>query len=392
MSQKRPRIPKTVKGLGLVSLFNDFASEMIYPLLPAFVTRTLGGSAALLGLLDGAAELTSAGVKLVSGRLADRPGWKKPLILGGYLSAVLIRPLMGITSAAWQVVGFRVLDRLGKGLRTPPRDALIAAVTPVKVRGRAFGFHRGADHFGAVLGSIAAWWLLHSQVDVRAVLAWSLLPGLVAFLVLVVVLRGADVARVEPHHPAEAVKVASGRVFWPPVLTLGALTFFRLPEALLILRLQDLGVQLELIPLVWAGLHVVRSAASYPGGWLTDRMGSRLTVFAGGALAAISALLLGFDLTVSAAVVTFLGFGMVAGLTESSERALVARLAPVRTGRGFGAYHASIGLAALPAGVLFGLAYQHLGGGTALWISAGMIGLTLVVWLAVSRQHGMAAD
>ena len=130
MSQTNQAIPKTVKGLSVVSLFNDFASEMIYPLLPAFVTRTLGGSPALLGLLDGAAELTSAVVKLVSGRLADRPGWKRPLILGGYLSAVLIRPLMTITGAAWQVVGFRVLDRVGKGLRTPARDALIAGVTP----------------------------------------------------------------------------------------------------------------------------------------------------------------------------------------------------------------------------------------------------------------------
>jgi MFS family permease len=161
------------------------------------------------------------------------------------------------------------------------------------------------------------------------------------------------------------------------------LTFFRLPEALLILRLQDLGVSLPLIPLVWAGLHVVRTVASYPGGWLTDRMGSRLTVFAGGALAAISALILGLDLPASGAIITFLIFGLVAGLTESSERALVAQLAPARTGRGFGAYHASIGLAALPAGVLFGLAYQHLGGGVALWISAGMLGATLIMWLTL---------
>jgi MFS family permease len=358
---------------------------MVYPLLPALVTRTLGGSAALLGLLDGAAELTSALVKLVSGRLADRPGWKKPLILGGYLSAVLIRPLMAITSAAWQVVGFRVLDRLGKGLRTPARDALISGVTPPEVRGRAYGFHRGADHFGAVLGSIAAWWLLRSHVEVRDVLAWSLVPGVVAFLVLVVVLRGREVSQAEPAPIPGAVSPTGGARFWPPILTLAALTFCRLPEALLILRLQDLGVSLVMIPLVWAGLHVVRTAASYPGGWLTDQIGSRLTVFAGGSLAAVTAILLGLDLRPSAAVITFLGFGLVAGLTESSERVLVSRLAPVRTGRGFGAYHASIGFAALPAGVLFGLAYQHLGGSTALWISAGAIGATLLVWMGVSR-------
>ena len=386
MTQTDSRIPRTVKGLSVVSLFNDFASEMIYPLLPAFVTRTLGGSPALLGLLDGAAELTSSAVKLVSGRLADRPGWKRPLILGGYLSAVLIRPLMAITSGGWQVVGFRVLDRLGKGMRRPPRDALIAQVTPLALRGRAYGFHRGADHLGAVLGSLTAWYLLRSQVEVRDVLAWSLVPGLVAFLVLALVLRGREVDSAESTPHSQPQSAASPTVFWAPVLTLAALTFFRLPEALLILRLQDLGVSLPMVPLAWAGLHVVRTIASYPGGWLTDRIGSRLTVFAGGALAALTALMLGLDLPSQGAVACLLGFGLVAGLTESSERALVARLAPVRTGRGFGAYHAALGLAALPAGILFGLAYQHLGAPVALRFSAAAIGLSLLVWLTVGSS------
>lgn len=387
MPQTEYRIPKTVKGLSIVSLFNDFASEMVYPLLPALVTRTLGGSATLLGLLDGAAELTSAVVKAISGRLADRRGWKKPMILGGYLSAVLIRPLMAITGAAWQVVGFRVLDRIGKGLRTPARDALIAGVTPPELRGRAFGLHRGADHFGAVLGSIAAWVLLQSRVEVRDVLAWSLVPGLVAFVVLLLVLRGSELARAEQVVPGPDAGVDATRaVFWPPVLTLAALTFFRLPEALLILRLQDLGVSLVLIPLVWGGLHIVRTVASYPGGWLTDRIGSRFTIFAGGALAASIAVLMGLDLRARPAIVTFLGFGLVAGLMESAERVLVTRLAPVRTGRGFGAYHAVVGAAALPAGVLFGWTYQHLGGSIALWISAGALAVTLLVWLIVSKE------
>src|SRR3954452_13278617 len=196
------RVPAGVKGLSLVSLFNDFASEMVYPLLPAFVTRTLGGSAVTLGLLDGASELTASALKWISGRLADRPGWRRPLILAGYGTAVLVRPLIASTSAAWQVVGFRVVDRVGKGLRTPPRDAMIAEITPPGLRGRAFGFHRGADHFGAVLGSLAAWWLLRQGANVRSVISWSVVPGLVAFVVLAGVLRASRESGVGSHETA----------------------------------------------------------------------------------------------------------------------------------------------------------------------------------------------
>src|SRR5215213_9675383 len=185
------RVPTAVRGLSLVSLFNDFASEMVYPLLPAFITRNLRAGALVLGALDGASELTAAAVKWVSGRLADRPGWRGPLILGGYATAVLVRPLIAVSGAAWQVVGFRVIDRVGKGIRTPPRDALIAAVTPPAQRGRAYGFHRAADHFGAVVGSLAAWFLLSRGVEVRRVIEWSVLPGVVAFVVLTAVLKGA---------------------------------------------------------------------------------------------------------------------------------------------------------------------------------------------------------
>ena len=378
------RVPPTVKGLSLVSLFNDFASEMIYPLLPAFVTGTLGGGAALLGLLDGAADLTSAVLKVVSGRLADRPRWRGPLILAGYGTAVLVRPLIAVANAAWQVVGFRVIDRVGKGLRTPPRDALIAGVTPPAARGRAFGFHRAADHFGAVLGSLAAWYLLTRGVEVRRVIEWSVVPGLVAFVVLSVVLRGARA--VPASVPSKGSVDSGGRVFWAPVAALTALTFFRLPEALLLLRLQDVGVAVAVVPLVWAALHVVRSASSYPGGWLSDRLGPRATVAMGGLLFAAVVAGLGARLTPSYAVVTFLALGLVAGFTESAERALVARLAPVRTGRGFGVYHALTGAAALPAGALFGALSQGMGGPAALAASALGMAVAVAFWLVVSPR------
>jgi MFS family permease len=379
------RLPPAVKGLSLVSLFNDFASEMVYPLLPAFVTGTLGGGAALLGVLDGAADLTSAVLKVVSGRLADRPRWRGPLILVGYFTAVLVRPLISVANAAWQVVGFRVIDRVGKGIRTPARDALIAGVTPAPLRGRAFGFHRGADHLGAVIGSLAAWYFLSRGFDVRRVIGWSVVPGLVAFLILALVLRGARSAAPETSGPQSSARPAQaqGPVFWAPLLALTALTFFRLPEALLLLRLQDTGVAVALVPLVWAGLHVVRSATSYPGGWLADYLGSRATVAAGGLVFAAVAGALGLHLTPAAAVVTFLALGLVAGLTESAERSMIARLSPVRTGRGFGLYHALTGATALPAGLIFGWIYQSVSGPAALVASAAGMVAAVALWLGV---------
>jgi MFS family permease len=381
-------IPPTVKGLSAVSLFNDVASEMVYPLLPAFVVGTLGGGPLVLGLLDGAADLTSAALKIVSGRLADRPGWRGPLILIGYATAVLVRPLIAVAGAAWQVVGFRVIDRVGKGLRTPPRDALIAAVTPEPQRGRAYGFHRGADHAGAVLGSLAAWYLLTRGVEVPRVIAWSAAPGLAAFLILAVVLPRSRGSRARASDSPIPDVDASGRVFWTPVTALAAITFFRLPETLLLLRLQQRGVAVALVPLVWAGLHVVRSASSYPGGWISDRLGPRGAVAAGGVLFAAVAGVLGGPLAPVAAVVAFLALGLVAGLTESAERALVARLAPIRTGRGFGAYHALTGVVALPAGLAFGALYQSVGGPGALWVSAAGMLAAVVAWLLVSPSRG----
>jgi len=174
--------------------------------------------------------------------------------------------------------------------------------------------------------------------------------------------------------------------FWPPVLALAALTFCRIPEALLLLRLQEAGVAVALIPLIWAALHVVRSGASYPGGWLVDSVGPRLAVTAGAVLFAIGIGAMGLETGTAGVVVAFLVFGGVAGLTESAERSLVARLAPVRTGRGFGAYHAVTGLVALPAAVVFGVLYQRLGSRTALTASAVAVLVAAACWLSVSPK------
>jgi len=388
-SATAPAVPRVVKGLSLVSLLNDFASEMVYPLLPGFIVTTLGGSATTLAAVDGAADCAAAATKWVSGGLSDRRGWRKPLIAVGYFIAILGRPVIALASAGWQVVGLRVVDRIGKGLRTPGRDALIADVTPPALRGRAFGLHRMADHFGSIPGALLAWWLLSQAVDVRTILGLSAVPGVLAGIVLLLVLRRA------PDHSAGKADLdpgadATGRVFWGPVLALAALVLLRLPETLLLLRLQDLGVAMAVIPLVWAGLHVVRTVVSYPGGWLADRFGSRGLVALGGAAFAAGALGLALAADPATAVTIFLALGVVAGLMEPAERSLVTRLAPRRTGRGFGAYHAVTGLVALPAALGFGMAYQQLGGDVALRLSAGGMTVAALGWLVVTYRHQFA--
>ena len=382
------RLPREVKGLGAVSLFNDLASEMVYPVLPAFVTGPLGGSAVALGVLDGAADLSSALIRWASGRLADRPGWSTRLIGAGYGVALLVRPLIALATAAWQVVGLRVMDRVGKGLRSPARDALIARLTPAGIRGKAFGFHRGADHLGAVAGSMVAWAMLSASMTPQSVIGWSVVPGVVALLVLSVVLKGVSGERAAVSGERLAVSGVpvdrTGPAFWVPVGVLVLLTVARLPETLLLLRLQDVGVPVATIPLAWAGLHVVRSSASYPGGALADRAGVRWALGIGslGYAAVLAALA-----TVSSpqlAVGVFLLHGIGTGLAEPAERLAIARLAPVRTGRGFGTFQGLAGILALPAGLAFGLAYRSEGGPTAMLLSAGILALGALVWLAVS--------
>ena len=378
-----PKLPTTVKGLAAVSFFNDIASEMIYPLLPAFLTGTLGASAVSLGALDGAAELTSAGLKWVTGQLSDRPGWRKPLILVGYGTAVLVRPLIAVANAAWQVIGFRVIDRVGKGLRTAPRDAMLAESTPKEMHGRAFGFHSAADHLGAMLGSLIAWFVVSRGAAVRTVIGWSAVPGVLAVMVLAFVLKGRE-SRVS--SPAKATPGPSGPVTrdprpLAPILLLALLTLFRLPETLLLFRLQQLGVPVAVIPLAWAGLHVVRSAASYPAGRLNDRVGPDLLIGASAALFAFCLCLLGKPLPEFWAVAVFLLFGFFAALTEPAERALVAKLSPASLGKGFGVYHALTGFAALPAGIAFGWIYAKSGPSDAIWLSGAGVGVMGLVWM-----------
>jgi len=384
------KLPRQAKLFGVISLLNDFASEMVYPLLPAFVTVVLGAGPAALGVLDGAADFASAGVKIVAGRLADRPSRRGPLVVLGYAVAVAVRPLIAFTGAAWHVIALRVVDRLGKGVRTPPRDAIIADATPPDVLGRAFGLQRGLDHVGAVIGPLVAWWMLSSgRADVRGVIAASIVPG-VAVLVLAVWAvkdggrrgrtgKGGEGTASSPSSPVFPRLPPSSPVLTPALLAIAAFYLLRMPETLVILRAQQLGVPVALVTVLWAALHVVKAGTSFLGGDLSDRLGPRRAMWLG--WAAYAALAAGFALAdrASHAWALFLALGVVAGLTESPERALVAETAAERRGTGFGVYHAATGVAALAGGLALGTLYQSVSGTAAFWASAAA-GLVLTVF------------
>jgi MFS family permease len=395
------RLPRQVRLFGVVSLFNDLASEMVYPLLPAFLTGVLGAGPAALGMLDGAAEMASAGVKLGAGRLADRPRTRGPLVVAGYAIAVLVRPLISLAGAAWHVVGLRVTDRIGKGVRTPPRDAMIADATPPELRGRAFGLQRGLDHVGAVVGPLVAWWLLTAGgFDVPAVIRASIVPGAVVLALAIWAVRGGQgrSGAVEgiPSRPTptDSYRPASLDRSRPasPLLVIAAFYVLRLPEALLILRAQDLGISVAAVTLLWAALHVVRSAASFAGGELSDRWGAAATLRLGWVAYAALASAFAMARTVTTAWAAFLALGVVAGLTEVPERALIARLSGARAGRGFGGYHAVTGVAALAGGLALGAAYARWGGAAALLASAaGALAVAAVAGIVWNLPHRNAA-
>lgn len=368
-----------VLWLSLVSFLNDTASEMIYPLLPLFLTSTLGAGAAVLGAIEGAAESASSLLKLASGWISDRFGRQKPLVAAGYAIAAVARPLVALAAAPWHVLAIRLADRAGKGLRAAPRDALLAASVPAHVRGRAFGIHRAADHVGAVVGPvIASLLLLALSGALRPVFALAALPGILAVLVIVFRVR-------ESRTVAAAAVTGAGAQAMPvsfhglgPVLPgyLAAVFVFTLgnaTDAFLLLRAHDLGVSAAAVPLLWSALHVSKAMWSVPGGLLADRIGAQRAIGAGWLVYAATYAAFAVASAAWQAWALFLVYGLFYGLTEAPEKALVAALSPrERVGQAFGAFHFAIGIGALPASLLFGLLWQRFGPDIAFAAGAGL--------------------
>jgi MFS family permease len=356
------RLPVIVRRLGWVSFFTDAASDMIYPLLPAFLV-SLGAGAMALGWVEGIAEATSAIVKVWAGKLSDRAPARKPFVVAGYGIATLVRPLLALVAAPWQVVVVRATDRVGKGLRSAPRDALVAGAVDPSHRGAAYGFHRMMDNLGAVLGPLLAFGLARGfGLSPRAIFACAIVPGLCAMATLVLGVRETPgepgVAKGGGHAPTPSEKLApavKGYLVVVAVFTLGASA-----DSFLLLRMLDLGLPVAWAPVVWLTLNASKAATNLPGGRLSDRLGRRKTlaiawVVYGAAYAA-------FPLTRSIALTWALivGYGVYYGLAEGGEKAILADLAPKdQRGRAFGALHALTGIAVLPANALFGFLYER---------------------------------
>jgi len=387
-----------VLWLSVVSLLNDAASEMIYPLLPVFLVGSLAAGPAFLGLIEGVAESVSSFLKLGSGWLSDRVRRRKPLVAGGYALAAVARPLIALAAAPWHVLVIRFSDRIGKGLRSAPRDALLAASVPAERRGAAFGFHRAADHAGAVIGPVIATLLLLAfDQRLRPVFALAAVPGAIAVIVVLVRVRErapghsarerANATVTAEPGDAGATRVTLDRTFLAYLAVLTLFTLGNATDAFLLLRAEDIGVPIALVPLLWAAHHVSKMAWNLPGGMLADRFGPRRAIVAGWTVYALTYAGFAFAGTAWHAWALFLVYGLFYGLTEAPEKALVARLtSATNRGAAFGAYHFAIGVAALPASVIFGVLWMAGGPRVAFLLGAGIAILAAALLPIVVRE------
>jgi MFS family permease len=383
--------------LGWVSFFTDMASEMIYPLLPLFLTQVLHAGAMSLGVIEGAAEAANSALKVLSGWLADRSRSPKRLVLAGYGLASAARPLIGIATAWPQVLAIRFSDRLGKGIRGAPRDAMLADMARADARGRVFSFHRAMDHAGAVTGPlIASAYLYFRPGDYRTLFLLTIVPGLV---VILFILRLPDRANPEPRtsNPAEPRRTPQnpeepadpveprrawnlGADFHKAMAVILLFSFGNASDAFLLLRLSDLGTPSFWIPLLWSALHVVKVASSLAGGALSDAFGRRSMIALGWLWYAAIYAGFGFVDTRLTIIAIFLAYGVYFGFTEGNEKAWVADMAPAHArGTAFGIYNAVLGVGTLAASLVFGWIWTHVSPHAAFLTGAGLALLASVL-------------
>ena len=326
----RPAIPRTIWALGFVSLFTDMSSEMVHSLLPMLLAGGLGASALVIGLIEGAAEALVLVTKVFSGYLSDAIGRRKPLVLLGYGLATVVKPLFPLADSIATVTTARLLDRFGKGIRGAPRDALIGDLAPPEVRGAAFGLRQSMDTIGAVIGPLLAivlmWWLAN---DIRAVLWWAVLPGIVA-VALLIRLPEPEHARKPARLPLTREGVARlGPAFFRLTLLGACFSLARFSEAFLVLRAADLGLSLTWVPLVLVVMSTVYALTAYPAGWLSDRMPRRFLLALGLVVLILADTVLALSSTIGTMFSGIALWGLHMGLTQGIFASLIADVAPI---------------------------------------------------------------
>ena len=377
------RIPRTVWALGLVSLLMDTSSEIVHALLPLFMTVQLGLSVAMLGLIDGVAEATASITKLFSGYISDRLGRRKPLILIGYGLAAITKPVFAIAGSAGLVFGARFADRIGKGLRGAPRDALIADVTPAALRGRAFGLRQSLDTVGAFVGPmLAVGLMLILANDIRTIFWIATIPAALAVLVIIVAVRDVDAPRAAgvrvPLRLADLRSLPS--TYWAVVALGTVLTLARFSEAFLILKANAEGLPLALTPLVLVVMNLVYAAGAYPAGHFADRM-PPVRLLGGGIICLIAAdLVLAMAPGLVGVTLGLILWGAHMALTQGLLAKLVADHAPAPLrGSAYGMFNLATGIALLFASVIAGLLWDRLGADATFFAGAGFATVALLL-------------
>lgn len=362
-------VPRTVIVLSTVSLLNDMASEMVVPLIPVLLASVLAAGPLVLGLIEGSADAVAAMLKLWSGRYSDKlGGQRKGLAMVGYILSNVVRPLIGLVGSWPILLVLRSLDRVGKGLRSAPRDALIVDATPSVIRGLAFGLHRAFDNMGAVGGSLVAALALLGGLSLTQVIAWSAVPGMMAVMLLVVgvkqrrlsVVKAASI--VEPLLHWRSLQPILRRYLW----VLAVFTFARASETFIVLRGHELGMSVVELLVLWALLNLAKAMTSIYGGKLADKYGRLPVILIAWAGFGESFMLLAHVQHVSELWWMTALYGVLIGMTEGPERAMIGDFARVdQRGSAYGWYYAMTGLAAVPSGLLFGWLWQSSGAGTA---------------------------
>ncbi len=383
-------VEKNVFFMGLVSFFNDFSNEMILSVFPAFFSSVLKSGAASLGFIEGVADGFANFTKIYSGRLSDRTHKRKLLALSGYVLSVATRPFYLISTTAAHVLGIRIVDRIGKGVREAPRDSLLSLSTTTKNMGRSFGFHRAMDSAGAILGPLTAFFILSTApeafdtvfitafiVGLLALFSFSFIEEIHASLVK----DGAGALRLRLKSQTKELKGFLVIIF--------ILSLANLPIALLLLRTQDLGLAVSVIPLFYLLFNVANTLFSYHAGRLADRVGDKPVILGGYLLIALAYLLMLYDKTLTMLAVGFIVLGIGFAMTDGVQRSFAARLTrSEERGSAYGLLHAAIGFGALFSGVIGGILWQNFGASATLTLSLALI---LVGLIAFGLMDGKTA-